>query len=57
VEANPGEHKSVAVHEEVPKEEAAVKYFYAMKKRHRGRYLVVGRRGKPEEWTQGNCGS
>jgi hypothetical protein len=34
MEANPGEQKSVAVHEEVPQEEAAVETFGAPKKRH-----------------------
>jgi hypothetical protein len=35
----------------VPKDEAAVKPVGALKKLHRGRYLDVGRRGKPKEWA------
>jgi hypothetical protein len=41
-EVDPEEMKSVAVHEEVPKEEAAVKSFGAPKKWHRGRHLTAG---------------
>jgi hypothetical protein len=41
--ANPGELKSVAVHEEVPKEEVAVETFGALKKRHEDRHPAVGR--------------
>jgi hypothetical protein len=41
---------------EETKEEAAAKPVRALKKRHRGRNLAVGRRGKPKERTQGNGG-
>jgi hypothetical protein len=57
MEANPEEQKSVAVHEEIPKEEAAGETFGALKKRHEDRYLAVGRRRKPKKRTQGNGGS
>jgi hypothetical protein len=45
-EINPVEMKSETVHEEVPKKEAAVKSFEALKKRHGDRHLAVGRHGK-----------
>jgi hypothetical protein len=44
-------------HEEVPKEEATVGTFRALRKRHGDRHLAVGRCGKPKEWTQGDGGS
>jgi hypothetical protein len=47
----------VVGHEKVPKEEAAVKHVGALEKRHRGRHLATGHRGKPREWTQGSGGS
>jgi hypothetical protein len=46
--------KSVAMHKEIPEEEAAVKTGKALKKRHRGRHLAAGRRGKPKEQTESN---
>jgi hypothetical protein len=48
--------KSMAVHEEVPKEEAAVKSFGTLKKLHRGQHLAIGCFEKPKEWTQDNGG-
>jgi hypothetical protein len=51
------EMKSVAVHEEVPKEEATVKPVRAPKKQHRGRHLAAGCHEKPKEHTWGNGGS
>jgi hypothetical protein len=39
LEANPEEMKSDGVHQEVLEEDAAVKSFGALKKRHRGRHL------------------
>jgi hypothetical protein len=42
---------------EVLTEEAAVKFLEIIKKRHRGRHLPAGRRGKPKELTRGNPGS
>jgi hypothetical protein len=57
METNPEEMQSEAVHEEVLKEEAAVKSFGAMKKWHRHRHLAAGRYRKPKERTQGNGGS
>jgi hypothetical protein len=46
-ETNPEEMKSESVHEKVPRKVEAVKSFGALKKRHRGRHLAAGRRGKP----------
>jgi hypothetical protein len=46
--------KSIAKHEEVVKEEAAVKSVGALKKRHRDWHLDVGCRGQPKKWIQGN---
>jgi hypothetical protein len=43
MEANPEEIKSVVVHEEVPKEEAAMKTFRTQE-RYGNRHLAVGRR-------------
>jgi hypothetical protein len=44
-------------HREVPMEETAVKSSRTMKKRHKGRHLVAGRRGEPNELPRGDCGS
>jgi hypothetical protein len=49
--------ESEAEHQEVPKEEGAVRSSGAMMKRHRGRNLAAERRQKPKERTRGNCGS
>jgi hypothetical protein len=43
MEANPEEMKSVAVHKEVPKEEAAVKTVRTLRKRQGDRHLAIGR--------------
>jgi hypothetical protein len=56
LEANPGEKESGAVHEEVPKEHAAVKPVGGLRKWHRGQHLAAGRHGQPEEGTWGNYG-
>jgi hypothetical protein len=48
------ETKSVAVHEEVPKEDASAKPVGGLRKLHRGRNLAAERRQKPKERTQGN---
>jgi hypothetical protein len=48
---------SVAVHEEAPKEDAALKPIGALKKRHGDRNLAVRPCGQPKKWTQGNGGS
>jgi hypothetical protein len=50
------ETESVAEHQEVPKEEAAVKTARALLKRHGDRHLDVGRREKPRKRTQGDGG-
>jgi hypothetical protein len=51
------EIKFVAVHEEFRTEDAAVKSSGTMKKRHSGRNLAAGRRGKSKELTKGDYGS
>jgi hypothetical protein len=56
MEANPGEMLSKVEHEKVPKEEAAVKPVGALRKRHRGRHLPAGCRGKLNIRTQGKGG-
>jgi hypothetical protein len=45
LDANPEEIESVAVHEDVPKEEVVAETFGALKKRHRGVHLAVTCRG------------
>jgi hypothetical protein len=45
LEANPGEVESQAVHDEVLKEEAAMKTVIALKKRHGDRHIAIKRRG------------
>jgi hypothetical protein len=50
------ETESVAGHEEVPKEEAAVKTVRTLKERYGDRYLAVGRRREPKKRTQGDGG-
>jgi hypothetical protein len=57
LEANPEERESEAVHDEVPKEEAAVETFGALKEQYRDQHLVVRSRGHPNKQTQGNGGS
>jgi hypothetical protein len=57
LEANPEETEPEAAHEEVPKEDAAMKTFGALKKRHGDRHLVGRRRGQPKKRTQGDGGS
>jgi hypothetical protein len=54
MEKNPDKIKSGAKHQEVPREEAAVKSSGAMKKWHRSRNLGVGRRGESKEQARGN---
>jgi hypothetical protein len=49
--------KSAAVHEEVPKEEAAVETIGALKKRYGDWHLAVGCRRQPTKRTQGDSGS
>jgi hypothetical protein len=56
-EPNPEDMQSGVEHWEVPKEHTTVKPVRELKKRHRGRHLAAGRRRKPEEQTQRNCGS
>jgi hypothetical protein len=51
------ELESEAEHEEVPKEEAAVETFGALKKWYGDWHLAVRRCGQPKKWTKGNGGS
>jgi hypothetical protein len=46
------ESEAVAEHEEVPKEQDAVKPVRALKKLHGDRHLAVGRRRKPKKRSQ-----
>jgi hypothetical protein len=55
--AIPGEMESEPAHQEVPKQEASVKSFGALKKRHGDWRLSVGRSKKLKERTQENGGS
>jgi hypothetical protein len=48
---------AVALHEEVPKEEATVESFGGPKKQNGDRNLAIGRRRKLKKMTQGNCQS
>jgi hypothetical protein len=51
------EIEAVEVREEVPKEEAAMKTFRALKERYGDQYLAVGLHQQAKKWTQGNGGS
>jgi hypothetical protein len=53
MEANPEEVKFEAESKKVPKEEAAMKSFGELKKRHRGQHLTAGCRGNSEESNKG----
>jgi hypothetical protein len=57
LEAIPEDIESESDHQEILKEEAAVKPFGALKKRHGDWNLSVGRRQKPKERSQDNGGS
>jgi hypothetical protein len=57
MEVNLGELQSVTEHEVVPKEEAAVKPFRALKKQHGDWHLAIRHRDQTKKWTQGNGGS
>jgi hypothetical protein len=56
-EANPEEIECEAVHEDVPKEEAAVQNARALKKWHGDWHLAVRRCSELKKLTQGNGGS
>jgi hypothetical protein len=49
--------QSAEEHQEVPREDAAVKPVRGRKRRHRGRKEAAGRHGDPKELTRGDCGS
>jgi hypothetical protein len=57
LKVNPEEMESESEHREVPQEMAAVRSLGTMKKRHWDPHLAAGHCGKPEELTQGDCGS
>jgi hypothetical protein len=57
LKANPEEMESEAEHREVSNEHAAVENGKAPSKRHRDWHLAAGCRRKPNELTQGDCGS
>jgi hypothetical protein len=48
--------QSVGEHQEVPKEDGAMKPVKGRKKRYRDRKLAAGRREEPKELTRGDCG-
>jgi hypothetical protein len=52
LDANPGETEAAVERQEVPKKEPAVRSSGTMKKRHRGRHIAAGRRGKPRKLTR-----
>jgi hypothetical protein len=56
-EPSPEEMESEVERREFPTKEAAVKSSRTMKKRHKGRRMAAGRRGKPKELTRRDCGS
>jgi hypothetical protein len=51
------EIESVAVHDDVPKEEAAVKIVRAPKEQYGDQHLAIGHRRRLKKWTQGDGGS
>jgi hypothetical protein len=51
------EMKSIAEHQEVPKEVAAVETIGALKDQYGDRHLAIGRRQQLKKRTQGNGGS
>jgi exopolyphosphatase/pppGpp-phosphohydrolase len=57
MKANPDELKSVEVHEEVPKEEATVETFRALKEWYEDRHLAIRCRCQTNKQTQGSGGS
>jgi hypothetical protein len=57
LKAKPEENGPVEEHQEIPKENAAVKYSRTMKTRNRGLHQAAKRRGEPKKLTRGDCGS
>jgi hypothetical protein len=57
LEASPEETEFEVEREEVPKEEATVETFGALKKQYKDWHLVIRCRGQPKKWTQGSGGS
>jgi hypothetical protein len=56
-EANPEGTKSTMEHEEVPKEESAVKTARALKKRYGDQHIAVGHHRQLKKWSQADGGS
>jgi hypothetical protein len=56
MEVNPKEFKSIVVHPEVSKEDAAVETGRALNKWHGDQNLATGHRRKPKKRIQGNGG-
>jgi hypothetical protein len=52
-----GMMQSVAEHQEVPREDAAVMPVRGLRKQRRGRKQAAGRREEPEKLNRGMCGS
>jgi hypothetical protein len=52
-----GDQESIAVHEEVHKEEALVKTLRALKERYGDWHVAVGCRRQLKKWTKGSSGS
>jgi hypothetical protein len=57
MEVNPEEIKSVAEHQEVPKEELTVVMIGALKEHYGDRHLAIGRRRQLKKWNQGDGGA
>jgi hypothetical protein len=57
IESDSGRMQSVAEHQEVPREDAAVIPVGGLRKQRRGRKQAAGRREEPKERNRGICGS
>jgi hypothetical protein len=57
LEANQEKLEAVVVHQEVPKEEAAVKTVRALKEHYGDQHLAIGHCRQLQKWTQGDGGS
>jgi hypothetical protein len=56
MEVNREKSEAIAVHQEVPDEEAAVDTIGTREDRYGDRHLATGRRQQPKKWTQGDGG-
>jgi hypothetical protein len=57
IELDSGMMQSVAEHQEIPREDAAVMPVRGLRKQRRGRKQAAGRREEPKELNRGICGS